>query len=191
MINIISIIASLVFFITGLAFFNKRKEISAPEFISQNYLLTKIHFSPKVMKKLLLRRLSMSDIVEIDGVPNWITALLIEKNPEKLKEKAKQSNKKLGKKTDAEMVKETKDYFNFLQKVAERTIVKWDIYVKEWQKVDPEYTGRLPDITLQEIFDKQINPTKNIVKKKSSYNALRWLQMQATNPHRTTLQKKN
>ena len=57
-------------------------------------------------------------------------------------------------------------YYDFLQKVAERAIVQWNLYSTEWKKVDPDFLGRLPDITLQNIFNTLLNNTRVIVKKR-------------------------
>lgn len=172
------IIASLAFFLVGLAFFitsiiKNKTGISAKEFISAQYLMVKIPFSSFKKKTLLLRRLSIPDVVEIGSIPNWLQVMLLAEKPE---EESKKSIEILNQKSEIELLQETKEYFDLLQKVAEKSIVKYEHYVKQWQEIDPSYTGRLPDITLQAIFNEIMNPSKNAIKKKTSYNVLRLLE---------------
>ena len=87
------------------------------------------------------------------------------------------------------MLFRSRKYYDFLQKVAERAIVQWNLYSTEWKKVDPDFLGRLPDITLQNIFNTLLNNTRVIVKKKRSYKDLQLLAKSLAKLQANTLKK--
>lgn len=170
-------IASLAVFTAGLVFFmlSKRRSngIDSKSFISGMYMLSNIPIGNGVSRKLLLRRLQISDIVAIGGIPNWIQIIMLSSD---IKSGVDSATKTMTGKKPEEQVKETLEYYEFLQKVAERCIVKWDEFVSEWKAVDSEFTGKLPDITLQYIFNLQLSQSRDVIKKKISYKELLSLQ---------------
>jgi hypothetical protein len=170
-------IASLAVFTAGLVFFmlSKRRSngIDSKSFISGMYMLSNIPIGNGVYRKLLLRRLQIADIVAIGGIPNWIQIIMLSSD---IKTGVESATKTMASKKPEEQVKETIEYYAFLQKVAERCIVKWDEFVSEWKAVDSEFTGKLPDITLQYIFNLQLNQSRDVIKKKTSYKELLSLQ---------------
>jgi|SRR5574344_1278912 hypothetical protein len=159
--------AGLIMF--GVSFKRIKTGIGYKEFISSQYFYDKIDFGYGKNKKILLRRLQMSDIMAIGEMPNWIQMMMFKEDKN---EDIKKLQEEDAKKTDKERIEDTKKYYDFLQKVAERAIVQWGLYCTEWKKVDPDFIGRLPDITLQSIFNTLLNNTRVIVKKKSSYKDL-------------------
>lgn len=160
-------IASLAVFTAGLVFFmlSKRRSngIDSKSFISGMYMLSNIPIGNGVYRKLLLRRLQIADIVAIGGIPNWIQIIMLSSD---IKTGVESATKTMASKKPEEQVKETIEYYAFLQKVAERCIVKWDEFVSEWKAVDSEFTGKLPDITLQYIFNLQLNQSRDVIKKR-------------------------
>ena len=185
--NIVSLAvlsAGLIMF--GVSFRRIKTGIGYKEFISSQYFYDKIDFGYGKTKKILLRRLQMSDIVSIGEMPNWIQMMMFKEDKS---EEVKKLQEEDSKKTEQERVEDTKKYYDFLQKVAERAIVQWNLYSTEWKKVDPDFLGRLPDITLQNIFNTLLNNTRVIVKKKSSYKDLQLLAKSLEKLQANTLKK--
>lgn len=175
--SLINNVVSLAIFLAGLIFFiysfkRVKTGIGYKDFISSRYMYCKINTGYGIKRNMILRKLSIADIIEIGDVPNWINTIFIEKDIDKLLADTK---KTLEKKSEEELLKQTTQYYNFLQKVAEKSIVRWDEFINEWRKVDPQFNPRLDDSTLQEIFSKQIESVRGIVKKKNFYNELRLL----------------
>lgn len=181
-------IASLAVFTAGLVFFmlSKRRSngIDSKSFISGMYMLSNIPIGNGVYRKLLLRRLQIADIVAIGGIPNWIQIIMLSSD---IKTGVESATKTMASKKPEEQVKETIEYYAFLQKVAERCIVKWDEFVSEWKAVDSEFTGKLPDITLQYIFNLQLSQSRDVIKKKISYKELLSLQKSSGKNRQATL----
>lgn len=174
----IPLAASLLFFILGacLAFFARKKNsvnkgIDVGEFISAQYMLADVPFGAGITKKMLMRRINLSDFAEIANVPNWLAIYMKGDISEIEKTKAE-----LEKKTDAELVSDTKQFYDMCQSLAERSFVRWNEYVAEWKRVDPEYTGKLDKATLDFVFQALSNPLAKHIKKKLSYNVLLSLQ---------------
>lgn len=182
-------VSSLLFIAGAYLFIQSKKNkikygIDIGEFISSQYMLADVPFGASITKKLLLRRLGMDDFASLGEMPNWLAMFL--KGDIKEIADAKQE---LDKKTDAELIDETKKYYDLCQKIAERSIVRWAEYVKEWQSVDPEYTGRLGRETLDFIFNAQMAPVSKYIKKKMAYSVL--LALQKANAERPTSSEKN
>lgn len=173
--NIVSLAvftAGLIMF--GVSFKRIKTGIGYKEFISSQYFYDKIDFGYGKKQKMLLRRLQISDILAIGDMPNWIQ-MMIYKDDDTKTEEVKKLQEEESKKTNEEKIADTKKYYDFLQKVAERAIVQWSLYEKEWRAVDPDFTGKLTDITLQYVFNTLLENTRVIVKKKSSYKDLQLL----------------
>ena len=88
---------------------------------------------------------------------------------ENIQEEVDKLKKDIEKKTEEENIKDSIEYYDFLQRVAERSIVAWDSIKEDWGKVDPQFTGRLPEETLLDLFNVQINNKNIYVKKKKIY----------------------
>jgi hypothetical protein len=129
------------------------------------YLYEKVLLFGK-RRKILLRRLEVADILAIGGVPNYIYSMFTTEN---IQEEVDKLKKDIEKKTEEENIKDSIEYYDFLQRVAERSIVAWDSIKEDWEKVDPQFTGRLPEETLLDLFNVQINNKNIYVKKKKIY----------------------
>lgn len=163
--------ASLIVFTVGLVFFiagrltRVKTGIHNKDFISGMYLYEKVLLFGK-RRKILLRRLEVADILAIGGVPNYIYSMFTTEN---IQEEVDKLKKDIEKKTEEENIKDSIEYYDFLQRVAERSIVAWDSIKEDWGKVDPQFTGRLPEETLLDLFNVQINNKNIYVKKKKIY----------------------
>ena len=163
--------ASLIVFTVGLVFFiagrlaRVKTGIHNKDFISGMYLYEKVLLFGK-RRKILLRRLEVADILAIGGVPNYIYSMFTTEN---IQEEVDKLKKDIEKKTEEENIKDSIEYYDFLQRVAERSIVAWDSIKEDWEKVDPQFTGRLPEETLLDLFNVQINNKNIYVKKKKIY----------------------
>lgn len=170
--------------ITGACLLLKYKQkklgIDVGEFISAQYMLGDVPFGDGITKKMLMRRLDMRDVADMGDIPNWLCIFL--KGDAKDIEQAK---KDVEKKSDEELMLETKKYYDMCQRMAERTFVRWKEYVEEWKRVDPEYTGTLPQVTLDYVFRVQMEPSKNLIKKKICYQILQSL-AKTSAAHQTT-----
>jgi len=176
----IMLMASLALMVAGLASFvfgiiNKKRYsgIGYKEFISSQYMVCRVPFSSKVSKRLILRRMEIADICEMGDIPNWLSILLAKGVTDKAA--ADKAMGELSAKSDDQLLKDSTDFYNVIQKLAERSIVGYSKYVEEWRKVDPEYTGRLPRITLDKIFEVQTGSLSKYIKKKNTYSVLRSL----------------
>ena len=161
--------ASLIVFTVGLVFITGRLArvktgIHNKDFISGMYLYEK--YCSLKEKKDSLRRLEVADILAIGGVPNYIYSMFTTEN---IQEEVDKLKKDIEKKTEEENIKDSIEYYDFLQRVAERSIVAWDSIKEDWEKVDPQFTGRLPEETLLDLFNVQINNKNIYVKKKKIY----------------------
>ena len=163
--------ASLIVFTVGLVFFIAGRlarvmtGIHNKDFISGMYLYEKVLLFGK-RRKILLRRLEVADILAIGGVPNYIYSMFTTEN---IQEEVDKLKKDIERKTEEENIKDSIEYYDFLQRVAERSIVAWDSIKEDWEKVDPQFTGRLPEETLLDLFNVQINNKNIYVKKKKIY----------------------
>lgn len=164
------ILAGLVFFIKSFIDKNKYTGIGYKEFISTRYFVDNVPIGNGVKKKLLLRVLDIKDICEISDMPNWF--LMIEARTPEAVFKAKEMLKN---RTEEELLTQTKKFYEMMQRLAERAIVKWSFFVEEWKKVDSEYNGKFDKETLDWMFERYTNKAANVIKKKNSYAVLQSL----------------